>query len=141
MTTYTVTVKPQLLNDRQKDQIAQFITKTHAEVTGAPNYFVQIIFYEDGCDRYVGGQRSDSQIWIRAGRTIEQREILINKVIDGVSQIAAVAKNDVWVYLNNMEATDMAEFGQLLSEPGKEVEWFHSLPEDLRKRLSEMPKL
>ena len=145
MPTYAITVKPHLLTEPQKDQIAQLITKTHTEVTGAPNYFAQIIFHEDGCSRYIGGQKSDTQIWIRAdiraGRTVEQRKRLIQKIIDGVSEIAQVAKTDIWIYLNNMEATDMAEFGQLLSEPGKEAEWFAALPSVLQKRLSAMSKL
>lgn len=142
MPTYRITTKPNLLKEEQKDKIAKFITKTHTEVTGAPNYFAQMIFDEANYRRYIGGEVSDSQIWIyadiRSGRTIEQRECLIRKIVDGVSEIANVPKSDIWVYLNNMEASDMAEFGQILPRSGEEQEWFETLPKDLQIKLSSM---
>lgn len=140
MPTYRITTRPNLLKEEQKDNVARFITKIHMEVTGAPNYFAQMIFDESNSRRYIGGELSDSQIWIhadiRAGKTVEQKETLIRKIIDGVSQIVEVPKSDIWVYLNNMEATDMAEFGQILPKLGQEKEWFESLPKDLQKKLS-----
>ena len=111
MPTYQITVKENLLSDEQKDKIAEFITKTHCEVTGAPSYYVQIIFHENNEKRYVAGKLSDSQIWIygdiRSGRPIEKRCLLINKFVEGVSQIANVPAADVWVFLNNLEGSDI----------------------------------
>ena len=52
-----------------------------------------------------------------------------------MSKIAEVPTSDVWVYLNNLEAYDMAEFGQILPEPGKEQEWFEALSPELQKEL------
>lgn len=140
MPTYKITTKPNKLSDKQKDKIAEYITKVHSEITGAPSYYAQIIFDENNYRRYIGGMLSDSQIWIhgdiRTGRTIEQRKALICKIVEGVSEIATVPASDVWVYLNNLEASDMAEFGQILPEPGKEQEWFDSLPPELQKDLA-----
>ena len=139
MPTYQITVKSGLLSESQKDKIAEYITKTHTEITGAPNYFVQIIYHEDNCRRYVAGKLSDSQIWIhgdiRSGRTPDKRSLLVESFVNGVSIIAQVPKSDIWVFLNNLEFCDMAEYGQLLSEPGKEQEWFNSLPEDVKQKL------
>lgn len=144
MPTYVVTVKPKLLSTMQKDRIARFITDTHSKITGAPGYFAQIIFIDEPCRRYVGGQLADNQIWIRAdiraGRTPEQRSLLIEKLVSGIAEIASVPQTDIWIFLNNLEAGDMAEYGKLLSAPGKEQEWFESLPLDLQKRLSEIQK-
>ena len=140
MPTYQITVKSGLLSESQKDKIAEYITKTHTEITGAPNYFVQIIYHEDNCRRYVAGKLSDSQIWIhgdiRSGRTPDKRSLLVESFVNGVSNIAQVPKSDIWVFLNNLESCDMAEYGQLLSEPGKEQEWFNLLPEDVKQKLS-----
>lgn len=144
MPTYILTVKPTLLNDEAKDQIAKYITSIHSEVTGAPSYFAQVIINESSSRRYIGGELSDSQIWIRAdirnGRTIEQRKRLIEKIVTGVSRIAKVPKAEIWVYLNNMEATDMAEFGEILPKAGEEKEWFESLPEEVQTKLSSLEK-
>ena len=139
MPTYKITTKPKKLSDDQKDRIAEYITRVHSEITGAPRYYAQMIFDENEYRRYIGGKQSDSQIWIRAdirsGRTIEQRKTLVQKIVEGVSEIAEVPTSDVWVYLNNLEAYDMAEFGQILPEPGKEQEWFETLSPELQKEL------
>lgn len=141
MPTYVVTTKPNLLNKSKRDKIAQFITNIHTEITGAPNYFAQIIFREESC-RYVGGQTADEQIWIRAdiraGRTPDRRSLLVGKIVTGVAEIAQVPESDLWVFLNNLESADMAEYGKLLSEPGHEQEWFESLPPEIQKRLMEI---
>ncbi len=139
MPTYRITAKPKKLSDVQKDRIAEYITKVHSEITGAPAYYAQMIFDEHEYRRYIGGKLADSQIWIRAdiraGRTVEQRKTLVRKIVEGVSTIAEVPASDVWVYLNNVEAVDMAEFGQILPVPGQEQEWFDSLPSGLQKNL------
>ena len=144
MPTYQITVKQNLLSNEQKDRIAEYITKTHTEITGAPNYYVQIIYHEDNCRRYVAGKLSDSQIWIygdiRSGRTSDKRSLLVEKFVEGVSNIANVPKSDIWVFLNNLESCDMAEYGQLLSEPGKEQEWSNNLPVDVQNKLREVIK-
>lgn len=142
MPTYRITTKPNLLNDGQKDEIAKFITKTHTQITGAPNYFAQVIFDETDYRRYVGGIPSNSQIWIhadiRSGRTKEQRTELITAIIEGVSKLSNVSAHDIWVYLNIMEPTNMAEFGQILPQAGEEQAWFDQLPEELQRKFSTM---
>jgi len=133
-----------LLSNEQKDKIAEFITKTHCEITGAPNYYVQIIFHENNKRRYVAGKLSDSQIWIygdiRSGRPIEKRCLLINKFVEGVSKIASIPATDVWVFLNNLEGSDILEWGVILPESGKEGEWFNSLPKELQEKLNKLSK-
>lgn len=142
MPTYRITAKPNKLSDAQKDRIAEYITTVHSEITGAPAYYAQMIFDEHEYRRYIGGRPSDAQIWIRgdirSGRTVEQRKTLVQKIVEGVSKIAEVPASDVWVYLNNLEAVDMAEFGQILPAPGKEQEWFDTLPEELQKSLQKL---
>lgn len=139
MPTYQITVKQGLLSDTQKDDIAQYITKTHCEITHAPEYYVQIIFHENNDRRYVAGKLCDSQIWIygdiRSGREEKVRSLLVEKIVDGVYKIASIQKSDIWVFLNNLEAGDMAEYGELLPQAGSEQEWFNSLPKDLQDRL------
>ena len=92
--------------------------------------------------RYAAGKLSDSQIWIygdiRSGRPVEKRCLLINKFVEGVSKIANVPKTDVWVFLNNLEGSDISEWGVILPESGGESEWFNSLPKELQEKLNKL---
>jgi phenylpyruvate tautomerase PptA (4-oxalocrotonate tautomerase family) len=138
--TYVCQISKDQLSSEQKDALAAAICHRHSEATGAPSYFVQVVIDEsDLKTRYLGKERSDSHIWvrgdIRAGRTKIQRESLIRNIANDVSAIANIPADEVWVYVCNLDPTDMVEYGQILPEPGKEQGWFDNLPEALRTRL------
>jgi phenylpyruvate tautomerase PptA (4-oxalocrotonate tautomerase family) len=141
MPTYVCSVPPKSLSDDQKDQIAAAIGRRHSEATGAPPFFVQVVIEEsDTTRRYLGGQLSGAQIWvrgdIRAGRSESVRSILMLAIMKDVSAIAAVPEASIWVYLCNLEPTDMVEFGHMLPAPGDEQAWFEGLPPDLQTYLT-----
>lgn len=143
MPTYIVVTKPGLLSETRKNEIAACITQAHTKATGAANYFVQVIIDDaPHYRRYLGGQPSDGHIWIngsiRGGRTKEQRQGLMLDIMKGVSRISGVDESHVWIYLNNLEPSDMVEFGKVLPEPGREKEWFDALPPDLQAYLSRL---
>ena len=77
MPTYTVTNSNFRLNTRQKNEIANGITKIHNVVTGANTYFAQVIFNKTkDNDHFMGGKTvKEPQIFlhgqIRAGRSSE----------------------------------------------------------------------
>jgi hypothetical protein len=45
--------------------------------------------------------------------------------------------NCVWVYLNDLPARDLIEYGHVLPEPGHEAKWLAGLPERGRIRMTE----
>ena len=57
MPTYIVTAPQGRLSAAQKTLLAEEITRVHCEMTGAPSYFVQVIFHDvpDG-NYFVGGK-------------------------------------------------------------------------------------
>jgi phenylpyruvate tautomerase PptA (4-oxalocrotonate tautomerase family) len=139
--TYVCSVPPTSLSDDQKDQIAAAIGRRHSEATGAPSFFVQVVIEEsDTTRRYLGGKLSGGHIWIRgdirAGRSEAVRSALILAITEDVSVIAAVPAASIWVYLCNLEPTDMVEFGHVLPRPGEEQLWFEGLPPALQSYLS-----
>jgi phenylpyruvate tautomerase PptA (4-oxalocrotonate tautomerase family) len=141
MPTYVCYVPPNSLSDDQKDQIAASISRCHSEATGAPSFFVQVVIQEsDKTRRYLGGELSGAHIWIRgdvrAGRTKSVRSELMLAIMRDVSAIAAVPEASIWVYLCNLEPTDMVEFGHVLPAPGDEQNWFDGLPPDLQTYLT-----
>ena len=143
MPTYVCTVPPKSLSEDQKDRIALSIGRRHSEATGAPSFFVQVIIEEsDTTRRFLGGERSDNHIWIRgdirAGRSEDVRSRLMLNIMQDVGAIASVPEDAIWVYLCNLEPTDMVEFGRVLPRPGEEQAWFRSLPAALQTYLESL---
>lgn len=143
MPTYVCSVRENSVDDRQKDAIAEAIARIHSEETGAPNFFAQIVIEEKKpTDRFLGPARASGQIWIRgdirAGRTEGQRTQMMLRMMEEVSRIAGVKKEEIWVYVCNLAPTDMVEYGHVLPKPGEETAWFDGLPKSLQNRMREL---
>jgi len=134
MPTYTVTTPEGCLNDDKRAAIAREITRVHSETTGAPTYFAQVIFHDVAPGKYfVGGQPlRGKQLFvngqIRAGRTKESKDTLIAQMLAAVAGAAGLPANHVWVYITDLIPRQMAEFGNVLPEPGDEAKWTEALP-------------
>ena len=129
------------LTPQQKETIARSICRNHCDATGAPQFFVQVLFDEkEANDRFLGGEAAPGHIWIRgdirAGRTEVQRERLMLSIVKDVSRIAGVQEDSIWVYLCNLEPTDMVEYGHVLPKPSDEKAWFEGLPNSLKTYLA-----
>jgi 4-oxalocrotonate tautomerase family enzyme len=141
MPTYTVTVLRGQLGASQKTKIAQGITRVHSETTGAPHYFAQVIFNEvDEGNYFVGGSPlSHRQVFvhgqIRAGRPAENKSALICSMLDAVAEAASVPRTSVWIYIVDLQARQMVEFGHVLPEPGDEPAWAAALPQSDREMM------
>ena len=141
MPTYSCISANALLNAAQKKAIAVAITKAHAEVTGAPPYFAQVVFSQiNEGDHFVGGNalRHDHVFVygsIRAGRSAADRETLMKRLVNDVAAAAGVQTFSVWVYLTELPPAAMAEFGHILPQPGGEAAWAESLPVEERTRM------
>ena len=140
MPTYVCTAPSGVLTAEQKSAIAKSICRNHSEATGAPPFFVQVIFEEKNLqDRFLGGEVANKHLWIRGdirgGRHHSQRQDLMLGIMRDVSHIAGVNEEFIWVYLCNLEPTDMVEYGHVLPRPGQESAWFDSLPANLQAYL------
>jgi phenylpyruvate tautomerase PptA (4-oxalocrotonate tautomerase family) len=143
MPTYVCSVLENSVDDRQKEAIAEAISRIHSEETGAPNFFCQVVIEEKKpTDRFLGPSRASSQIWIRgdirAGRTEEQRTQIMWRIMEEVNRITGVKKEEIWVYVCNLAPTDMIEYGHVLPKPGQETAWFDGLPKSLQDRMTKL---
>jgi phenylpyruvate tautomerase PptA (4-oxalocrotonate tautomerase family) len=143
MPTYVCSVPENSVDDRQKEAIAEAISRIHSEETGAPNFFCQIVMEEKKpTDRFLGPSRASNQIWIRgdirSGRTEAHRTRMMLRMTEEVSQITGVKGQDVWVYLCNLSPTDMVEYGHVLPKPGDETAWFDRLPKSLQDYMKKL---
>jgi phenylpyruvate tautomerase PptA (4-oxalocrotonate tautomerase family) len=141
MPTYVCSAATGRLTPVQKTEIVRCITAIHHEETGAPRYVVQVIFHDVAPGyHYVAGRPAPAdQIWIRGdirgGRTEEQKSRMLSRILQEVSRIGEIAEEEVWVYLSDIPAHNIAEYGRVLPVPGAEDAWFATLPASLRERL------
>lgn len=141
MPTYSCTAAKGLLSPVRKAAIAKAITLAHAEVTGAPSYFAQVIFQDvNEGDHFIGGvPLAHDHVFvygrIRAGRSATDRSELIRRLVRDVGEAAGLPSFAVWVYILELPARAMAEFGTVLPEPGDEAAWTAALPAADRDRM------
>jgi phenylpyruvate tautomerase PptA (4-oxalocrotonate tautomerase family) len=134
MPTYTVTTPEGCLTNDKRAAIAREITRVHSETTGAPTYVAQVIFNDVAAGRYFVGGRPlrGQQLFvngqIRAGRTAESKDTLLAQMLAAVAEAAGLPANHVWIYLTDLVPRQMAEFGNVLPEPGDEGKWTEALP-------------
>ena len=143
MPTYTVTVANLSLSPQQKSQIAEAITAAHNAQTGAPRFFAQVLFSAANAgEHFVGGSvNTGPQVYVhglvREGRSIEIKQALMSQMLEEIGRIVDIRAEDVWIYLQDIPATQMIEFGRFLPAPGGEAEWEKEMT--LEKRAS-LPK-
>jgi phenylpyruvate tautomerase PptA (4-oxalocrotonate tautomerase family) len=140
MPTYVCSVLENSVDDHQKGAIAEAIARIHSEETGAPIFFCQIVIEEKKpTNRFLGPSRASGQIWIRGdirgGRTETQRTQMMLRMMEEVSRITGVKKEEIWVYVCNLAPTDMVEYGHVLPKPGEETAWFNGLPKPLQNHM------
>lgn len=141
MPTYCCTAAQGLLTASQKSAIAASITTAHAEVTGAPAHFAQVIFQEvTAGNHFIGGNPlAHDHLYvhgsIRSGRSATDREALIKRLVNDVGNAAGVENFSVWVYLAELPPAAMVEFGHILPQPGEEGAWTEALPAADRERM------
>jgi len=142
MPTYTCTARTGLLDADRKRAIAQAVTAAHAGITGAPTHFAQVIFEDVAVgNHFVGGAPlAHDHVFvygrIRGGRSAAMREALIRRLTADVAAAAGLEPFGVWVYLLELPAAAMVEFGHVLPEPGEEGAWTEALPVGDRERMA-----
>lgn len=143
MPTYTVTTANLPLSAAQKGQIAEAITAAHHEATGAPAFFAQVIFraIESG-EHFIGGKlNAHPHIFvhgmIRAGRGIDVKQKLMSEAAEKVRAIAGTGTEDLWFYLQDIDAPQMIEFGRFLPEPGAEEAWRKAITPEKQAQLDQ----
>ena len=129
------------LTPLQKTEIARSLADIYHEVTGAPRYFVEVIFHDIALDNYyVAGRPAPvDQILIRgdtrSGKTREQRSQTIRRIMQDVARASGAAEDAVTVLLCEIPAENTVEYGRTLVPAEEDDAWFSSLPDALQERL------
>ena len=134
MPTYTVSTSANALSATDRQTIATAIGRIHHAVTGAQTFFAQVIFTEVAAGSWfmggapVGPNALFVHGQIRGGRAAEMKRALLTGLLEATAAAARVTKTSVWVYLVELPAANMAEYGHALPEPGEEAQWLADLP-------------
>ena len=146
MPTYTLTNSNFNLSSKQKNNLAEGITKVHSVVTGANTYFAQVIFNKTKKDNhFMGGKKvKEPSLFllgqIRAGRSKDVKDKLIAHLKDVLVKNSKLDETQIWVYIVDLPPSQMIEYGAVLPESGKEKQWFRNLSSKLKKKLSSIEK-
>ena len=147
MPTYTVKYSNLSLSQKQKNLLANDISKIHSKFTGANTFFAQVIFQKNQKNaHFMGGKLvKTKEIFligqIRAGRTSKVKKQLILDLRKVLIKNTMLHRDFVWVYLEDLLPNQMIEYGQILPKSGQEKKWFNSLSTSLRKILIKNTKL
>lgn len=134
MPTYVCSIQGLSLSNEKKSNVAREIARTHNEVTGAPVFFVQVIFNEITSENhFIGGSpqvQPSMYVYgdIRSGRSELDVQRLLKLLVERVASTFGAKPSDTWVYINELRPTHMAEFGHMLPDAGGETAWLQSLP-------------
>lgn len=129
MPLYRCVVPAAALPTERRAALADAVTTIHCDVTGAPETFVPVFFFDGpepgAAPRYqVHGS-------IRAGRTDEQHDAIRGGIRDAVVRIAGASDDDVQVTTGEIPASWVMEGGVLMPEPGDEERWMaEHLPQE-----------
>ena len=146
MPTYTINNSNFGLTAKQQKDLAQGITKVHNVVTGANTYFAQVIFNKTKKNNhFMGGKKvKEPSLFllgqIRAGRPKKIKDKLISDLKNILVKKTKLNETQVWVYIVDLPPSQMIEYGAVLPESGKELQWFKRLSNKLKKKLSQMEK-
>ncbi len=141
MPIYVCSAATERLTPVQKTEIARSLTDIYHEVTGAPRYFVHVIFHDvPPGNNYVAGRPAPAdQILIRcdtrSGKTNEQRSQMVRRIIQDVARASGAAEDAITYILCEIPAENTAEYGHVLGPAEEDDAWFSSLPDALRERL------
>jgi phenylpyruvate tautomerase PptA (4-oxalocrotonate tautomerase family) len=64
--------------------------------------------------------------------------MLIKDIASKVHSIAGIGPEDIWVYVQEIPAAQMVEFGRILPEPGAEDSWRAAMTEQKLLHLKEI---
>ena len=144
MPTYVVTATPQRLTVEHKASIAKDITDIHWSVTGAPRYCVQILFNDVPAENYflAGKRLEEDNIYvhahIREGRTTESKQKIMSDIMNSVASATGADRSSLQVYITDIPASQVAEFGSVVPEPGQEQIWEDAQSAEAKSRMARL---
>ncbi len=132
MPLYICAADKDAISAEAKSLIAKEVTRVHCDITGAPPSFVHCFFFDRndaqfGLLKHLFNSSIDKPFVLfgnlRAGRTEETKDRVINDMCSGVASILGVGRDQIDMATQDIPAKWVMEGGDLLPEPGEEEAW------------------
>lgn len=125
---YNCILRKGLVDDDEKQRLAQGITDIHCRYTGAPRYFVHVLFtYFDAEDIFSAGSKSEFSFiraGHRAGRSSELKLKIMNELSDLWYEVVKKAKPEhLMITFTETGPGNVMEGGLVLPEPKDDETW------------------
>jgi phenylpyruvate tautomerase PptA (4-oxalocrotonate tautomerase family) len=126
-----------VLTPSARSAISKEVTMIHCEETGAPEAFVHVVFQDiKKGTQYTAGEIDDEVGvflgMIREGRSIKDRQRLIQRMSKSISSAVGRAENRLILNISEINSSTAMEFGLILPHPGGEPDWFEKNKEALK---------
>ena len=115
--------RPGTLTADGKAGIADDITRIHCDVTGAPPTFVHAFHFDGGMAPEIGDKTIALHGNIRAGRTDDQKQDIMDQICDAVARRSGVSRDQISMTIGDVPASWAMEGGDIMPEPGEEAAW------------------
>ena len=120
MPLYTLTTQTGVLSDVAKARLADELATFHADYSGVPKDWVQVVFqdYAPGSG-YTAGQPSAVAaliLHIRTGRSEEYKRGLVQRLWELFQQATRASDNQIVIGVNEVPPSQAMEMGQIMPE-------------------------
>ena len=122
MPLYTVSTMD-AIDAEKRQEVSNVIMDTHCGITGAPETFVNVVFWQNVPLR--PQYKANLVCAVRKGRTGEMNNTLQNEIRSNVSKALGFKTMELELVLHEVPAQWVMEGGEVLPEPGEEAfcEW------------------
>lgn len=114
----------------KREELANLIMNIHCGITGAPETFVNVFFWENVPLK--DGIVLNVLAGVRKGRGPKMNALLKSEMLKGVSELMNVPEFQTELVMSEMPAQWIMEGGEILPEPGEEAmcEWLQKQQEE-----------
>ena len=120
MPLYTVTTQAGVLDSIAKSQLAEELSTFHADYSGVPKDWVQVVFqeYQPGCGFTAGKPAAVTTLilQIRTGRAVEYKRGLVQRLWELLQRATGAADNQMVIGVNEVPPSQAMEMGKIMPE-------------------------
>ena len=122
MPLYTVTTQTGVLSGAAKGLLAEELATFHADYSGVPKTWVQVVFqdYTAGSG-FSGGKPAAVAaliLQIRTGRTVEYKRGLVQRLWELLQHATGAPDNQIVIGVNEVPPSQAMEMGKIMPEVG-----------------------
>ena len=122
MPLYSVTTQHGVLSDDAKSKLADELATFHADYSGVPKTWVQVVFQDYAAGSGFSGGKPAAVaaliLQIRTGRSVEYKRGLVQRLWEFLQQATGAPDNQIVIGVNEVPPSQAMEMGKIMPEVG-----------------------